>query len=176
MHVVGILLVSPSSPSLFVSPICWDSLFGASLTQGLSGNGLHFLLKLCMSGGYVVFLWAQDTPCTAVGAWSRQWDVEVGAQPAKGWHFHGHHRSGKYWLAAPSLWGLSRRGWQRCCTAGMEMGTWWDWLEEEMCGLRDLWNGKFPLRLSTARVRFLQDDFFTGMQFLFSSWLNLNQE
>lgn len=66
MHVAVILLINPSSPSLFVSLKCSNRLSGASLTLGPSGNGWS---SVCLAD---TFLWAQEKPHTAGGAWSRQ--------------------------------------------------------------------------------------------------------
>lgn len=127
--------------------------------SGIFWKWLLFLLRLWVFGGYIPSSSGDTMNCCRclAQAASVSWaDVEVGAQIAKGWHFHGRSRSEKYWLAALNVWGLSRRGWWWCCTACMGDGTWWYWLEKEMCGLWGLWNGGFPLRLSMAQVRFLQ--------------------
>lgn len=141
MQVAVILLINPSSPSLFVSLKCSNRLF--SLTLGLSGNGWSSvcLQVLPLISGGTVYCWR----CLAQAASLSCTDVELGAQRAKGWHFDGHNRSENTdWDdggAALHVW---------------EMGTWWDWLEEEIVLLTGLWNGEFPLRLSIVQARLLQ--------------------
>lgn len=121
-------------------------------------------LKLCVSGRYIPLSSGETAYCwrSLVQAASLSCtDVEVGAQRAKGWPFDGHNRSENTdWDdggAALHVW---------------EMGTWWDWLEEEMCDSQGLWNGAFPL--STVQARFLQCCYRHAVSV--SSWPTLNQD
>lgn len=144
MHVAVIVLINLSSPSLVVSLICSNRLFGPSLTLGLPGNGWG---SVCLAD---TLLWAQEKPCPAGGAWARQ---KVWA--ARMWKWVPRESRDGILMVTIDLrsidWddgGAELHVW--------EMGTWWDWMEEEMCDSQGLWNGEFLLRLSIVQARFLQ--------------------
>lgn len=143
MHVVVIVLINPSSPSLFVSLKCSKRFFGASLTLGLSGNGWS---SVCMAD---TSLWAQEKPYTAGGAcpsqqvWAAQmWKwvpreprngtlmVTIGLRILTGMMVVLHCMCGR--------WGHGGTGWSWCVT----------------CRACEMVN--FCLRLSMVQARFLQ--------------------